>query len=108
MEKIELKDKMNLVDIIDSTDSMVILDFYADWCNPCRALKNTFKEIENEFDDVVLIPININDDNDIVVAQYGIRSIPTLIFIKQGEQLHSISGYRTPDEMRKIIIEINK
>ena len=67
-----------------------------------------FKEIENEFDDVVLIPININDDNDIIVAQYGIRSIPTLIFIKQGEQLHRISGYRTPDEMRKIINEINK
>jgi thioredoxin-like negative regulator of GroEL len=54
------------------------------------------------------VPININDDNDVVVAQYGIRSIPTLIFIKQGEQLHKISGYHTPDEMRTIINEINK
>jgi len=63
---------------------MKIIDFYADWCGPCKAMKPTLESlIEKGYD---IEKINV-DENRELAAQYGIRNIPTLIFVDEAEQL---------------------
>ncbi len=61
----------------------VLLDFYADWCNPCKILAPTIKEIANERPDIVVGKINIDDEPELA-NQFNIESIPTLAVIKNG------------------------
>ena len=69
----------------------VIIDFYAVWCGPCRILSPTVNEIANENSDIQVCRINIDDEPELA-EQYGISSIPTLVVIKNGEEVDRVVG----------------
>ena len=71
----------------------VLVDFYADWCGPCRMVAPIVEEISNERDDIVVGKINVDDDSAIAV-KYGVMSIPTLIIFKDGQEKSRIVGAR--------------
>lgn len=68
------------------SDKPVLVDFYADWCGPCKMMAPVIEEIAEEADDIKVGKLNI--DNEMKIAQkYGVMSIPTLIVFKNGEEV---------------------
>ena len=68
------------------SDKPVLVDFYADWCGPCKMMAPVIEEIAEEADDIKVGKLNI--DNEMEIAQkYGVMSIPTLIVFKNGEEV---------------------
>ena len=69
-----------------------LVDFYADWCSPCRTMSPIIEQIKNSLgDDATVLKINI-DNNVEIVQKYQIRSIPTLLIFKEGEVVWRQSG----------------
>ncbi|MCP3053884.1 thioredoxin [Aurantimonas marianensis] len=70
-------------DVLES-DKPVVVDFWAEWCGPCKMIAPSLEEISNEMDNVRIAKVNI-DENPDIAAQFGVRSIPTLMLFKNGE-----------------------
>ena len=77
--------KDNFESVIKSNES-VLLDFYADWCGPCRMVAPIIEEIANENPDIAVGKINVDEEQELAI-RYGVMSIPTVIFFKDGEEV---------------------
>lgn len=82
----------NFTDEIKGSDVPVLVDFWAAWCGPCRMIAPIIDELATEFDGKAKIAKVDVDNNQQVAMQYGIRSIPTILIFKGGEQVESIVG----------------
>ena len=76
-----------------SSDKPVLLDFYAEWCGPCRMIAPIVEEIANERDDVIVGKINVDEQGELAQA-YDVMSIPTLIVLKDGKVANQTTGAR--------------
>ena len=75
-----------------TSQGVVVVDFYADWCAPCRKMAPRFEEAKARYEGrAVLAKVN-TDENRSIVASHGIRGIPTLIFFKDGEIADRVTG----------------
>lgn len=78
----------------------VLVDFYADWCGPCKVLGRTLDKYQTEITDVKLVKVNVDEHQDLS-AQYSVRSIPTLLYMEDGEIVSRISGTKTLEELKE-------
>lgn len=83
-------------------EGLVLVDFYADWCGPCKMLTPVLEEINNEDEEVRVIKVNI-DDAKFLANYYKIQSIPTLILLKDGQFLHRMVGFRPKKNIQELI-----
>lgn len=81
---IELTDS-NFDEIVLKSDKPVLVDFWAEWCGPCRIIAPFVKEISEEYSDKAIVGKVDVDGNPGISAKFGIRNIPTLLFFKNGE-----------------------
>ena len=78
---------------VKSSEKTVLLDFYADWCGPCRMVAPIVHEIAEERDDIVVGKINVDDEPELAQS-FGVMSIPTLVVMKNGEVVNQAMGAR--------------
>ena len=87
------------------SEKPVILDFWAEWCQPCKVLAPTVEEIAGEYENIIKVgKLNV-DDNPTTATKYGIRGIPTLLFFKGGKVIQQVTGVKSKAEIKKIIDE---
>lgn len=80
-------------DLIKNSEKTVLLDFYADWCGPCRMVAPIVEEIADEREDILVAKINVDDEPDLAM-QFGVSTIPSLFVLKNGEIVNKASGAR--------------
>lgn len=80
----------------------VVIDFFANWCGPCKMLAPIFEEVSNEFSDIKFAKVDIDEVEDLP-KMFGIMSIPTLLIFEEGKLVKKISGYLGKDELIKFI-----
>ncbi|MBM3245097.1 MAG: thioredoxin [Candidatus Omnitrophica bacterium] len=91
-------------EVLDSNVT-VMVDFWAPWCGPCKKVAPVIDELAKEFSDKIKIgKINIDDDSK-VASQFGVMSIPTLIFFKHGKAVDQVVGALTKPDLKKKIEE---
>ena len=78
---------------IKNSSKPILLDFYADWCGPCRMVSPIVDEIADERDDIIVGKINVDEEPDLA-GEFGVFSIPTLIVMKNGEVVNQAAGAR--------------
>lgn len=76
--------KENFAQEVLQSDKTVLVDFYADWCGPCKMQGPVLEELANDRDDVKVCKLNIDEQRDLAI-EYGVMSIPTLMIVKGGE-----------------------
>lgn len=86
-----------------SENEKVLIDFYADWCGPCKMLAPIIEEIKEENKGFLrVLKVNVDEQPDLA-AKYGVRSIPTLIYVKDGEVENQAVGFRSKQEILKMV-----
>ena len=80
----------------------VLVDFWANWCGPCRMIAPIVDELAKEYSGKIKIGKVDVDDNSSIASQYGIMSIPTLIFFKDGKVMAQLTGVQSKDSLKKV------
>lgn len=87
-----------------NSDKTVMVDFWAEWCGPCKMLSPIVEQLESELSDIKVCKINIDEEGELAL-RYNIMSIPTLMFFKNGETAGKLIGVHSKAD---IIAEIEK
>ena len=94
--------KTNFEEVLAS-GKPVVIDFWAEWCGPCRMVAPIVDELAAEFEGKVLIGKCDVEDNDDITVKYGVRNIPTIIFLKNGELVDKQVGACSKDALKEKI-----
>ncbi|MFR9555655.1 MAG: thioredoxin [Rikenellaceae bacterium] len=81
-------------------DQLVVVDFWAEWCGPCRTIAPIIAELATEYEGKVVIGKCDVEENDDIVGRYGVRNIPTVIFLKGGELVDKQVGAASKDAFK--------
>ena len=94
----------NFDEVVLKSDKPVLVDFWAEWCGPCKALGPVIEEISQEVSGKIdVVKLNVDESREIAGA-YGIRGIPTMILFKNGEVVNALVGNQPKSEILKLAL----
>lgn len=100
--------KENFEEEVKKSASLVVLDFWATWCGPCRMVAAEFDEIsDDEAPSVKLCKVNVDEQPELA-DEYAIKFIPDLIFVRNGEVVFNESGYKTKEQLLELFAKYGK
>ncbi len=95
-----------IIDEVLKNEGLVVVDFFATWCAPCQMLAPVLIELDKKYgDEVEFYKVNIDESEDAAI-RYGVSSVPTLIFFKDGEEIDRQVGFADEDELSNWIEEM--
>lgn len=92
----------NFKEFTGEKDRLVVIDFWAEWCGPCRMLAPVLEEIGTEYPEVAFGKVNVDEEAGLA-QMFGIVSIPTLVFMKNGKIIKKSVGYLDADGLRAVL-----
>ena len=102
MMSVQTVTKENFDETVLRSDKPVLLDFWAEWCGPCRMVSPIVDEIAEERDDVTVGKVNVDEQGELAV-RFGIVSIPTLLVFKGGELVQTSVGVQPKDSILALL-----
>jgi len=102
-DKISILGEANFNDFINGADTPVLVDFWAEWCGPCKMIAPVVEEIAAENEGKLKVAKLNVDESKSVPTQFSVVSIPTLIIFKEGKEVERIVGFRTKKELHAIV-----
>ena len=104
------EESMNVIKVNDNnfeeevlkSNIPVLVDFYADWCGPCKMLSPTVDEVAVENDDIKVVKVNVDESQEVAI-KYQVMSIPTLVVIKNGNEVNRSVGLIDKEEILSMI-----
>lgn len=103
MGKVIDTNKSDFENVIKSEEGLVLVDFWAPWCGPCKILGPVLSQVAEEAD-VTVVKVNVDDsDNASLAAEYGVRGIPAVFVLKGGEQVDKFVGAQSKDSVLAIV-----
>lgn len=107
MSSVGKVDKSSFEDSVLKSEKPILVDFWAEWCGPCKSLGPVLDEVASEMGEKAqVLKCNV-DENGELAQEYGIRGIPTMIFFKNGEAAKTLVGVQTKDEIKKTLEELS-
>ncbi|GMN88688.1 thioredoxin [Francisella sciaenopsi] len=100
LSKVIKTDEANFDKLINSSAKPILVDFYADWCGPCKTLSPILDQLSKDYTGAVIVKVNV-DDNQSLAAKFGIRSIPTMIIFKSGQPVEMLTGVHTGSQLEQ-------
>ncbi len=92
----------NFEETISAADGIVLVDFWAQWCGPCKMMASVLDEIETEHPEITVAKVDV-DENPDIASQYQITSIPTLIVFKDGSPAAVSVGFKPKNEIEQML-----
>ena len=106
MSNVGKADQATFETVVLNSDKPVLVDFWAEWCGPCRQLGPVLDEVATEMaESASVVKVN-GDDNGELATKDGIRGIPTMIFFKNGEDAKTLVGLQSKEEIKKSLEEL--
>lgn len=89
--------------VVLESEKPVLVDFYATWCGPCRQMSPILEQVSEERSDVKIVKVDV-DENQNLAAEYGVMSIPTLIYFKGGKAVSQAVGARSKASIEMMLV----
>jgi len=86
----------------DTVNELVLLEFHAAWCSPCKAMAPVVERIVNEVGDVKLVNVDVDDETELS-TQYNIRSIPSFVLLKDGKVINRLVGAVSAEKFKNFL-----
>lgn len=90
-------------EVVLDSDKPVLVDFFATWCGPCRQLAPVLEQVASDHPEVKIVKIDV-DENPALAQQYGVMSIPTLVYIKNGNTVSVTVGGRPKSAIEALLV----
>ena len=94
-----------ITEITNNDNGNYVIDWFAPWCGPCKIIDGVLKNVKKEFPDINFKKINVDENSDLANS-FGIRSIPTLIFVKNNKIVETLIGVVNEEKLKETITEL--